>query len=574
MRKIIALIISVFNFSLFLAMRSIWSGIEGMFGISWIQYIIFGLLTGLAITAVILFFAKPKSIVLLIIAILGGVLSIALFYMLYLGIDALTYIARSFGDILFWTVVIGFGVFMIFYYPKTRYAKCVVFKFVLLGSMLVMILVVTFNLHFCFITNQPVVFAVEEEYQIVWTTSSNATGTVTIDGTDYHDLYAGSLNSETTVHKVIVPMTILDAAEEYTISSTQIIYRGPYSGITGTTVNQTYCFYPVDTMNGLDFYTLSDTHDYTSAASETGSYFGDNLDFLVMAGDISSHLEEPADIERILEIAHNITKGSHPVIYARGNHETKGNCANILYKYVGSKDEKFFYTVHLADVFAIVLDLGEDHNDDWWEYYDTANYDEYRNEQTAFIMDTIVKYGFDTDTSIKFRLGISHMPVNYVITEKSSLPYGGDNMFLADIKAQWTALLNTLVLDLMVSGHHHQLMPITTDIPANTTLYYDENYNANNTTKAIGYRTDSDFATFIVSRRSDVQTPTVSENLFGQKFSGLAVSLGFWAADTKIIIRYTNTDKTVVSGYNPFTGEAFTEFNIIPWTWSTRNPIF
>ena len=572
MRKIAAVIITGFDFALFLAMRSIWSGIEGMFGIDWIQYVLFGLFTGLTISTIVLFFVKPKSNALIVLAIVGGVLMLALFYMLYLGIGSLMYILRSFGYILFWIVIIGFIIFLIFYYPKSHCAKCHVFRFALLGSMLLMIIVVTFNLNFCFITNQPVVYAVEEEYQIVWTTSSNATATVTVDGVEYHDLYAGSANSETTVHKVIVPMTVLDAAGQYTISSTQIIYRGPYSGVLGGSISRTFSFYPVDTMDGLNFYTLADAHEYTKAASAAGSYFGDDLDFLVMAGDISSHLEEPADIELILEIAHNITKGSHPVIYARGNHETKGDCANILYKYVGSKNEKFYYTVRMEDVFAIVLDLGEDHNDDWWEYYDTAHFDEYRNEQTTFIMDTIVKYGFEDDPTIKFRLGICHMPVNYVIPEKSSLPYGGDNMFLASIKMLWTDLLDTLVLDLMVSGHHHQLMPITTDIPANTTLYYHESYYPGNTTKPIGYRTDSNFSTFIVSRRSDVQTPTVAENVFGQNFSGLATSLGFWSWDTKIILRYTNTNHTVVSGYNPFTGNQFQEMEITPVSWRASFP--
>jgi predicted phosphodiesterase len=557
MRKTLAVVLTVFDFAFYLSMKSNWSGIEGMFGVAWLQYMLLGLFAILAGTAILLFFWKPRSKALVGLSIAGGVLSLVLFFMLYMGIGGLQYILRSFADILFWLVVIGFAVFMIFDYPHSFCAQSRLFKFGLLSVMLAMILIVTFNLKFCFITNMPVVYAVEEEYQIVWTTSANATGQVTIDGQVYSDLYAGSLDSETLVHKVVVPMAVLDEAKAYTITSSQIIYRGPYSGVYGRTMTKCLEFFPVDLFDGLNYYSLSDTHEYAKAASAAGAYFGEDLDFLILAGDISSHLEELADLELILQIAYNITKGSHPVIYARGNHETKGDYANVLYKYVGSKDEKFYFTVKMNGIEAIVLDLGEDHGDDWWEYYDTAYFTEYRNEQTAFLQDLADNVEANLDLDTNFRLVISHMPITYVIPEKTSLPYGGDNMFLADLKAVWTELLDTMFLDVMVAGHHHQLMPLTTDIPANTTLYFHENYRPGRGTIPVGYRTDSTVATFIVSRRSDVQNPGVAEKVFGQAFTGLATTINYWTYDSKrIILRYTNSKGEIVPIVNPFTGVA------------------
>jgi len=568
MRKRLAVMITAFDFIFYLSMRSNWSGIQGMFGIAWLQYVLFALLTGLALAAILLFLLKPKSKALLGIAIAGGVLAIGLFYMFYLGISALQYILRSFADILIWVVLIDFAIFLLFYYPKSALAKSRWFKYGVLSFMLVMILIVTFNLKFCFITHMPVVYAVEEEYQIVWTTSANATGQVTVDGVVYSDLYSGSLDSETVVHKVSVPMGVLDAAKSYEITSKQIIYRGPYSGVYGRTITKTLDFEPVDLTDGLNYYSLSDTHEYAKAASAAGSYFGDDLDFLVMAGDISSHLEELADIEKILEIAYNITEGTHPVIYARGNHECKGDYANVLYQYVGSKNQNFYYTVKMNGVEAIVLDLGEDHQDDWWEFYDTAFFTEYRNEQTAFLQDLAANVDVNKDVNTDFRLVVCHMPVTYVITEKSTLPYGGANMFLADIKAAWTALLEPMHLDIMISGHHHQLMPLTTDIPANTTLYYHENYRPGRGTIPVGYRTDSSVATFIISRRSDVQDSKVAENLYGNAFSGLATSVTEWSASTKTIVcRYTNSQKEIVTITNPYTGITSDQIELVTDLW-------
>jgi hypothetical protein len=560
MKRILAVVLPVFDFTLFLAMRSIWSGIEGMFGVSWLSYLLFAVLTTLAFSGCLVAVLRPQARGWLLgFAIAGGILALPLFYMLYLGIGSLHYILRSFGYILGWLVVLDFAIFLIFYYPHSKMAKTRWFQAGLFGLLLTTIVILTFNLRILSITAHPVVYAVEDEYQIVWTTSVNATGEVQIGGTTYSDLYAGSLNSETTVHKVIVPMDVLDGAESYSIRSRQILYRGPYSGVYGGTVSEIYDFYPVDVSDGLNYYTLSDSHEYLRSATATGSYFGEELDFLILAGDIASHLEESADIELILELAHGITHGSHPVIYARGNHETKGDVAPLLHRYVGSKDEKFFYTVSLGPVFMVVLDLGEDHPDDWWEYYGTAHFDEYRDEQTEFLEDTIASLS-TWRASIQYRIGVCHIPVNYAVMDSGA--YEEERLFLVDLKRQWTDLLNDLDLDLVVSGHHHQLMPITTDIPAETALKYHETYWPGNTTKSIGLRTDSEFNTFIVSRRSNVQSPLTKENLFGKAFIGLAASVEFAFLDTPTItLRYTDTSGSMVPVVNPFLGGETSEFS-------------
>ncbi|NLD26969.1 MAG: hypothetical protein GX661_06380, partial [Acholeplasmataceae bacterium] len=310
---------------------------------------------------------------------------------------------------------------------------------------------------------------------------------------------------------------------------------------------KTYTFNPVDLSDGLNYYAISDTHEYSRAASKTGTYLGDDLDFLILLGDISSHLEKPEDITIINEIAFKITQGSKPVVYARGNHEVKGDLADQLYKYVGSKDEKFYYTFNLSGVFGIVLDLGEDHDDGWWEYYDLAHYDLYRQEQTAFINQVISEAAYD-DADVKYRMLISHIPVAFVYDE-----------FLEDLKLAWTPLLNQIGLDIAVSGHHHQLLPITRSIPANTNFLFHENYGEIAKPKE-KYRTDSNFDTFIVSRRSNVQDTKVKENIYGRKISGLAVVVDFTEKIQNL--RYTNTLKEVVEVVDPYTGVKYQEYNV------------
>jgi hypothetical protein len=215
----------------------------------------------------------------------------------------------------------------------------------------------------------------------------------------------------------------------------------------------------------------------------------------------------------------------------------------------------------------VVLDLGEDHYDDWWEFYGTAHFADYRTEQTAFLEDAVNRYPIYEDESIKYRMAICHIPVAYV-TPVPSLSYAPENMFLADIKTEWTELLNTLVIDLMVSGHHHQLMQITQDLTPNTALYFHKDYWEGNTTKAVGYRTNANFDVYTVSRRSLVQAPSTKENVFGKAFTGLATSIVSLSAETGTIwMRYTNSLKEIVAIVNPFTGIASNEIYLETTTW-------
>ncbi len=224
--------------------------------------------------------------------------------------------------------------------------------------------IIGYQLRPCEFTFGAVVYAVEDDYQIVFSTSDSAIAWVEIDGACYYDLYAGSMRSADRVHKIEVPQTLLDAAGGYKICAKQMIYWGPFGGYTGDTISQNYSFRPVDSSDGLNYYALSDVHEAVEPAIRAAASREDT-DFIILLGDLVSMVETEADAQLANELAHGITKGEFPVIYARGNHEIKGEYSEVLYNYVGSKNQDYYYTVTLGDdVFAAVLDLGEDHEDD------------------------------------------------------------------------------------------------------------------------------------------------------------------------------------------------------------------
>ena len=397
-------------------------------------------------------------------------------------------------------------------------------------------------------TYEPVVYAVEDTYQIVFSTNHPATAWVEIGGEAYYDLFAGSMKSKDTVHKITVPQEKLDGAKAYSIHAEKMIYRGPFGGFKGKEISRDYTFRPVNSDDGLVYYTMTDVHHARKGAVDAALSV-ENLDFLVILGDSVGMADYEKDIQFSNLLAHDVTGGQIPVVYARGNHEIKGAYAEELYKYVGSKNESFYYWFTLSDVFGINLDLGEDHDDGWWEYYGTDRFDLYRDEQTAFLWELAEEKPYE---DYAYTLVTCHIPIQFVNARQDH----------EDVKAQWTALLNQIQPDLAVYGHQHDLYPF---LKGQETMYNDEGkliYNSQFTGEEGktygGYLTDFAFNGFIAGRRGTAQADDIGA-LNREDHVGLAVYADLERGTQ--VCRFVNTAGETVPVYNPFVeGAAQEEF--------------
>lgn len=289
----------------------------------------------------------------------------------------------------------------------------------------------------------PVVYAVEDTYQIVWYTSADSTAWVTVGEETYYDTTGGAVRAAEKIHKVTVPMEKLDAAKAYTIGYQKILHRGAYFAIKGNAVTADYTFRPVDMADGLQLYHLSDTHSNNTAPATAAQYWEDKLDVLVLNGDIVSDNTRRQDLRVVLELASKITRGNVPVIYARGNHETRGAYTEMFHRYVGCKDaDTYYYTVRLGSAWFLVLDLAEDKPDSHAEYAGFADYQRYREKETAFVEDTFAEEEYLAD-GIDYRLLVCHVPVS------------NKNDTYAGITTTWIALTEKMGIDLQLGGHAH-----------------------------------------------------------------------------------------------------------------------
>lgn len=430
----------------------------------------------------------------------------------------------------------GIGLFALaLYFPVRGRARLL--KGLLMAAVIFGAVVLGYGLRRCDFSCGPVVYAVEDQYQIVFSTSDNAVSWVEIGGERYYDLYAGSMRSADRVHKVEVPQKVLDSARGYTVCAQQMLYRGPFGGYKGDTISQSYDFRGVDASDGLQYYALSDVHEAVGAAAAA---CGEDADFVVLIGDLISMVETEEDARLASELAHSITGGEIPVIYARGNHEIKGEQAENLYKYVGSRNQGFAYWVTLSDqVFGVVLDMGEDHEDDWWEYYGTARFDLYRQEQTRMLEQLLAAGDYE---SYPYRMAICHIPIVHV----------NKHGYFAQTKETWTKLLNELGADISLSGHEHELWPLLPGqyVPGQT-LTYAFDYIGDSGKVEGGYLTDFRFPSFLVGRRSLGQQGGTQKNGSSQ-YTCLRVEADLAGGIQNA--RYVNSEGQTLTVVDPFEG--------------------
>ena len=553
-----AMVVALFWFS----MRVIWSGISKVlyealgkkeptaFLLNFPLYVSIFLWVLVAFAIVTLARRGNKKRATTALTVLLGVFTVASAVVVIMGaIDYLYFILPKF--FLSWLIGLCIAAFawLLFFPPVKNCKRCVALKCVLIA---VVIFVAVFEGYGVTVgsrfTYEPVVYAVEDTYQIVFSTNHPATAWVEIGGEAYYDLFTGSMKSKDNVHKITVPQEKLDAAKSYSIHAEKMIYRGPFGGFKGKQISKSYDFRPVNTADGLVYYTMTDVHHARKGAVDAALSV-ENLDFLVILGDSVGMVEYEKDVQFSNLLAHEVTGGQIPVVYSRGNHEIKGAYAEELYKYVGSKNESFYYWFTLSDVFGINLDLAEDHDDGWWEYYGTDRFDLYREEQTRFLQELVAEKPYE---DYSYTLVTCHIPIQFVNSRKDH----------EDAKAAWTELLNQIQPDLAVYGHQHDLYPFLdgqeTMYNAKGKLVYNSQFKGEEGKTYGGYLTDYAFNGFIAGRRGTTQTDDIG-SLNRKDHVGMAVYADL-AMGTQVC-RFINTAGEVVSVYNPFAeGPAQTEF--------------
>ncbi len=194
-----------------------------------------------------------------------------------------------------------------------------------------------------------------------------------------------------------------------------------------------------------DFITFTVVNDIHSNSERLAAFLKNCLDddFLLLNGDMSSFMESAEQIfEGYLNVVSDSTKSSLPIFVARGNHEARGVFSENYLDLFPTPTGKPYYTAKIGKFFFIFLDAGEDKPDSDIEYYDTADFDNYRKEQGEWLKNVLESDDFK---NAEKRILVSHIP-----------PAWGEWHGSVHFRKVFAPILKGKEIDVILSGHLHK----------------------------------------------------------------------------------------------------------------------
>ncbi len=291
-----------------------------------------------------------------------------------------------------------------------------------------------------FLYCDPMVSLIGKDYEILVIAKENGIISLEIDGTLYYEENAGTLYTEKCHAKIRVPMAVLNEARKYTVKYRKTIDRKSYFSELGDAQTKEYSFRPVTKTDGLNLYHISDVHYRFELAKKTASFFGDDLDALLVNGDIGE-VETVENYKEVAKFVGDITKGGLPVVFVRGNHDTRGHLAELYADYFPTDGEKTYFTFDLGPLHGIAFDCGEDKADTHAAYGGVNDFASFRRRETDFFK--------SLDKSGKLTFAIGHISPPYLGTAP-------DFQIEDETYRAWVNELERIGTAFMICGHLHR----------------------------------------------------------------------------------------------------------------------
>ena len=306
----------------------------------------------------------------------------------------------------------------------------------------------------------------ETGVSVVWTTNRPALSWVEIAPDDdthfyacqrskYYSTKSGRKLATKTLHHVRLENLEPGTTYRYRVLSTEVTEWNNKANIQyGRTVDtDVYRGEPLRLktlkrdFNEMTFLVLNDIHSKASFMRDLcRSVDFKSLDLIVLNGDMSSYIEnEEMIFSGYMDSIVSMGASETPIVYTRGNHETRGVYADELINYFPSKIGEFYQYFKSGNVGFLILDCGEDKPDTDHAYRGLADYDAYRAEQASWLKEVNKTREF---IEPKVRIVFCHMPL---VGTAKKIWHGNGNL-------QQTLLpvLNDSKINLMFSGHNHE----------------------------------------------------------------------------------------------------------------------
>ena len=294
----------------------------------------------------------------------------------------------------------------------------------------------------------------EDSAYIVWVTDKATYGWVEVKGegerkaATYTESHLG-LKHNRRIHRVPVKGLKAGTLYEYEIFSQQQEKGGKLSKPISLAVNSQghkFTFRTNDrNKESISFMVTADTHYNSTRFDElyTLERIKDQ-DFVMFDGDmVTTFANEKSHFDKLFNHIQSVFENYNTQFYfVRGNHDARGNHAVKFLDYYPTWTNMPYFAFRHGPVFIMAIDGGEDKPDSDIEYYGTAAFDLYRQEQGKWLEKVLESEECKTAT---YRIIVSHIP----LTENSW--HGG--------RHAWQHLAQRCEdkgINIMISGHLHK----------------------------------------------------------------------------------------------------------------------
>lgn len=301
----------------------------------------------------------------------------------------------------------------------------------------------------------------DTEATIVWGTSLDAISWVEIaphDGRSFYaeehprfvDSYLGKRRIGK-LHKVRITGLKPGTTYDYRIFSKEILVRSAYRNtygriLSGDVYKQEAPSFTTNNTGQTDmhFAIFNDIHEESERYAQLYSYVSKSpLDFVVLNGDMVNFMDSREQLfDGFLNTSSKLFAKSTPFYMVRGNHETRGSASEEFTNMFHTSTGQTFYSFVKGGVFYLVLDGGEDKPDSDIEYGETADFDNFRTQETNWIKATIATEEFK---QAKARVVLMHIP-----------PCANTWHGTLEIQEKFIPILNQANINLMICGHTHR----------------------------------------------------------------------------------------------------------------------
>lgn len=261
-----------------------------------------------------------------------------------------------------------------------------------------------------------------------------------------HKLSDGLVDANDRIHEIKLTGLKPATTYQYKIIAKKIKDFQPYKLTYGETISSDIHSFTTfnPTAKETQWLVLNDIHDRPASFQQLLQLNGsDPYQYVFLNGDMFDYqTNEQQILDHLLTPCTDCFATQKPMLFVRGNHETRGKYARQLKDYFAAPQGAYF-TFQSGPVFTIALDTGEDKEDTHPVYAGIVDFDQFRIQQAAWLEQQLKSKAYK---KAKYKVVMMHIPTFY----------SGDAHGTLHCRELFSSLFDKYKIDLLICGHTHK----------------------------------------------------------------------------------------------------------------------